>query len=103
MTKEDKIKEVKRLIDANALSRAYMLKGKNKLRLSTVINELELQPEIAVFSEELLRAQTASRILDIVKAVRYSDDFNLYKSEFGIDGVLELIIRLIEQEYNLER
>ena len=35
-----------RLIDAEALSKAYMRKGKDKLRLATVINELELAPTI---------------------------------------------------------
>lgn len=33
-----------RYIDAVKLSKVYMLKGKDKLRLSTVINELELAP-----------------------------------------------------------
>ena len=35
-----------RLINADALKKIYMLKGKDKLRLSTVINELELQPAV---------------------------------------------------------
>ena len=35
-----------RLIDAKKLSNAYMIKAKDKLRLSTVINEVELQPTI---------------------------------------------------------
>lgn len=33
-----------RYIDADKLARTYMLKGKDKLRLATVINELELAP-----------------------------------------------------------
>lgn len=35
-----------RLIDAHALSKVYMMKGKDKLRISAVINELELSPTI---------------------------------------------------------
>lgn len=35
-----------RPIDAHALSKVYMMKGKDKLRISTVINELELSPTI---------------------------------------------------------
>lgn len=42
-----------RLIDANALAKIYMLKGKDKLRLPTVINELEMMPTI---DPESLRA-----------------------------------------------
>lgn len=35
-----------RLIDADALHRVYMSKGKDKLRLATVINEIEMQKTI---------------------------------------------------------
>ena len=34
----------RRYIDADKLAKTYMLKGKDKLRLATVINELELAP-----------------------------------------------------------
>ena len=35
-----------RPIDANKLKKIYMAKGKDKLKLSTVINELEMMPSI---------------------------------------------------------
>lgn len=35
-----------RPIDANKLKKIYMAKGKDKLKLSTVINELEMMPTI---------------------------------------------------------
>lgn len=38
--------EMLRPIDADALHRVYMSKGKDKLRLATVINELEMQKTI---------------------------------------------------------
>ena len=37
-----------RYIDAHNLAKVYMGKGKDKLRLSTVINELELAPTVDV-------------------------------------------------------
>lgn len=35
-----------KLINAHDLAKAYMLKGKDKLRLATVINEIEMQPMV---------------------------------------------------------
>lgn len=35
-----------KLINAHDLAKAYMLKGKDKLRLAAVINEIEMQPMV---------------------------------------------------------
>lgn len=40
------MKKKMKLINAHDLSKAYMLKGKDKLSLATVINELEIQPTV---------------------------------------------------------
>ena len=39
-------KKVARWINANMLTRALLLKGKDKLRLATVINEIEIAPYV---------------------------------------------------------
>lgn len=39
---------MRRYVDAERLAKIYMLKGKNKLRLATVINELELASTVEV-------------------------------------------------------
>ena len=47
-----------RYIDADKLAKTYMLKGKDKLRLATVINELELAPTADVV--EVIRCKDCS-------------------------------------------
>jgi hypothetical protein len=47
-----------RCIDANLLAKTFMQKGKDKLRLATVINEIELAPTV----ELTLKSEIADEI-----------------------------------------
>ena len=53
-----------RYIDAHKLAKVYMAKGKDKLRLATVINELELAPTADVV--ELRHGEWISVDADVI-------------------------------------
>lgn len=73
-----KMKKTK-LINAYDLSKAYMLKGKDKLSLSAVINELEMQPAIdAVLVKHVKWIPVEERLPDMDLYVLVSfENFNL--------------------------
>ncbi|MBQ8289345.1 MAG: hypothetical protein IJY01_00535 [Clostridia bacterium] len=62
----------KRLVDADKLAKTYMLKGKDKLRLATVINELEIAS--TVDAVEVIRCKDCAHC-------NYDPNAEIYKCE----------------------
>lgn len=73
-----------RYIDADKLAKTYMMKGKDKLRIATVINELELAPTADVVPKrevEILEAEL-SRYTENLMQMREQDKQNIAREIF---------------------
>ena len=73
-----------RYIEAERLAKVYMLKGKDKLRIATVINEIELAPTADVAP----RAEVAINALLELK--RQIHDHAIYPHGAGINPYISL-------------
>jgi hypothetical protein len=79
-----------RYIDANILAKTYMLKGKDKLRLATVINELELAPTADVVPTQQLNDAYLVCGLTRKRVDELEAELAKVKSEIAKEVLLEL-------------
>ena len=73
-----------RYIEAERLAKVYMLKGKDKLRIATVINEIELAPTADVAPREEV---AINALLELKRQIH---DHAIYPHGAGINPYISL-------------